>query len=226
MENQTKSRNEYSKKYYQNNKEKLSINHKIYYKNNKEKIKEHSKLYRKNHKAKLKEYYKEYGKKNADKIKKTKREYRKNNKDKRNIHMREYYKNNNDKMREYHREYQRKRHKDPTIRLNHNITRAINKSLKGNKNGHHWEDLVGYTLEQLKKHLGKQFAEGMSWDNHSKDGWVIDHKIPISVFNFTKPEHEDFKRCWALANLQPMWAEKNFKKHAKIDKHFQPSLLL
>jgi len=46
------------------------------------------------------------------------------------------------------------------------------------------------------------------------------------VFNFTNPDHMDFKKCWALKNLQPMWAKDNIIKGAKLDKHFQPSLLL
>lgn len=63
----------------------------------------------------------------------------------------------------------------------------------------------------------------MSWDNYGK--WHIDHKTPKSVFNFTQAEHRDFKRCWALKNLQPMWAEDNHSKGAKLTNHFQPSLL-
>ena len=103
---------------------------------------------------------------------------------------------------------------------------AIWFSLKGNKNGHHWENLVGYAFDELRKHLEKQFTEGMSWDNYGMGGWVIDHKIPKAIFNFTKPEHQDFRRCWALKNLQPMWERDNLIKQAKIDKHFQPSLLI
>lgn len=123
--------------------------------------------------------------------------------------------------------YNKKRRKaDSMFRLNGNIVRAIGRSLKGNKNGCHWEDLVGYTLDRLKKHLEKQFDKNMNWDNYGKDGWHIDHKIPKAVFNFTKLEHRDFKRCWALKNLQPMWAEENYSKGAKLNKLFQPSLLL
>jgi len=116
---------------------------------------------------------------------------------------------------------------DAGYQLNCNISSAINSSLKrknGNKNGNHWEGLVGYKAKQLKKHLEKLFTEGMTWDNYGK--WHVDHRIPIAVHNFTKPEHEDFKRCWALTNLQPMWAHDNLVKGAKITNCFQPSLLI
>ena len=64
----------------------------------------------------------------------------------------------------------------------------------------------------------------MSWENYGD--WHVDHKIPLKVFNFTEAEHVDFKKAWALKNLQPLWAKDNFEKNAKLTKHFQPSLLI
>ena len=107
-------------------------------------------------------------------------------------------------------------------RLNRNIGNAIYQNLKGFKRGRHWENLVKWTLQQLKNRFVQLFEPGMTWDNYGE--WHIDHKIPISAFNFTKPENLDFKRCWALSNLQPMWAKENISKGAKLDKPFQPSL--
>jgi hypothetical protein len=49
---------------------------------------------------------------------------------------------------------------------------------------------------------------------------------PITAFNFNTPEDIDFKRCWALSNLQPLWARDNLSKQNKLIKPFQPSLLL
>ena len=67
---------------------------------------------------------------------------------------------------------------------------------------------------------------GMTWETHGKYGWHIDHKIPISAFNFESPKDLDFKKCWALINLQPMWAKENIRKGAKVEKPFQPSLTI
>ena len=44
------------------------------------------------------------------------------------------------------------------------------------------------------------------------------------VFNFSKPEHPDFKRCWALKNLRLLPAEENRKKGSKLINPFQPAL--
>ena len=112
--------------------------------------------------------------------------------------------------------------KDKKYRLTERVRLRIRQSLNGAKNGKSWNKLVGYNIDDLKKHIEKQFHDGMSWDNYGD--WHIDHKIPIAVFNFTKPEHIDFKRCWALKNLQPMWAKDNISKGATIKTHFQPSL--
>lgn len=113
---------------------------------------------------------------------------------------------------------------DPGFRLNERMRKAIYFSILGRKNGRHWEHLVGWTLKQLKTHLQKLFQSGMTWDNYGK--WHVDHIVPISVHNFSKPEHPDFKRCWALSNLQPMWGPENQSKGARIEKHFQPKLQL
>ena len=79
------------------------------------------------------------------------------------------------------------------------------------------ELLVDYTVTVLKAHLEKQFTEGMTWENHG--AWHIDHIIPICAFNYESPGDLDFKRCWALGNLQPLWAEDNIKKGIKAVGH-------
>jgi len=99
-------------------------------------------------------------------------------------------------------------------KLDVNISSAIRKCLKGQKGGREWEKLVGYTLEDLKKHLENQFDEKMNWENYGTY-WHLDHKIPKSWFNYEKPEDEEFKECCALENLQPLEAKKNLIKNNK-----------
>jgi hypothetical protein len=170
------------------------------------------------------------------------RKYRVKNTKKCNEACRKWRIKNREKAAAYTKEWKVKNHKrncelkqrsNQQIRsttkgkLNHGLSTAIYFSIaKGTKNKRHWEALVEFTVDQLKRHLEKQFKPGMTWSNYGKNGWHIDHKIPISAFNFTSPEHIDFRECWTLKNLQPMWAKENLKKQAKIDKNFQPSLLI
>lgn len=105
-------------------------------------------------------------------------------------------------------------------RLSRNISIMMCRSLKGNKNNLHWEELVDYTLDNLKQHLEYLFEPGMSWDNYGKFGWHVDHIIPRAFFDREKLRDlkaKEFKKCWALENLQPLWAEENWKKGSKLD---------
>ena len=126
--------------------------------------------------------------------------------------QREYAKNNTN-YKEWTREYKRKRRQLPDHRITNNVSRAIRTSLNQSKNGRRWETLVGYNLSQLKEHLEKQFTEGMTWNNYGE--WHIDHIRPICSFSITSNDCEDFKQCWSLSNLQPLWAIDNQSKSGK-----------
>ena len=103
---------------------------------------------------------------------------------------------------------------DPAKRLRRRISNQIWWSLRGQKGGRSWETLVGYTLEQLKRHLERQFTKGMSWANMGQ--WHIDHILPVASFNIGSCDNPDFRACWALTNLRPLWGKENISKGAKI----------
>jgi len=184
-------------------------------------------------------YHKEYYLKNKDRILAYNKEWRQNNPtykslEKSRLAQKKYSQSLKGEMarRKYNQTSERKKahrekdyrehHNNPKMKLNRSMHGGICCSLKGNKHSRHWESLVSYTLEDLIKHLEKQFKGGMTWENYG--GWHLDHKVPKSVFNFSKPEHLDFRRCWSLSNLQPMWAKENISKSSKLSKPFQPSL--
>lgn len=125
------------------------------------------------------------------------------------------------------REYMRARlSSDDKFRLNLTFSVAVRQSLKKGKKGRGWESLVGYTVADLIDHLEKLFLPGMTWENYGRGGWHIDHIIPKSAFNYELPEDIDFRRAWALSNLQPLWEKDNIAKGAKLEAPFQPSLAL
>jgi hypothetical protein len=63
------------------------------------------------------------------------------------------------------------------------------------------------------QHLEKQFTEGMTWDNYGQ--WHVDHIRPMSSFNFTSLDDPEFKECWDLSNLQPLWETENLSKGSR-----------
>ena len=154
------------------------------------------------------------------------KKWRLENKDRKIAQIKRWAEKNPEKVKQYRDRGNAKVRSTIKGRINDAFSSAIYRSLRGDKGGRHWEKLVGYTIEDLKKHIEKQFKDGMSWDNYGKYTWHIDHKIPVAVFNIVSPECLDFKRCWALSNLQPLWAKENHSKHSKISAPFQPSLPL
>lgn len=115
--------------------------------------------------------------------------------------------------REKVRPQARARYKLPRNRVHSRVSRLIHQALREKKAGRKWESLVGYTVAQLCAHLEKQFTKGMSWKNIGQ--WHIDHILPRKLFNFESAEDADFKACWALTNLQPLWEIDNKTKSAK-----------
>lgn len=141
-------------------------------------------------KAKRKEYAKEYTEQHKEHIRNYAKQYRENNQDK--LHQMEV-----------------ERHKKN--KLARNMSVSIRMSLKGAKGERHWENLVPYTLAQIREHLEKQFTPEMTWDNYG-DYWEIDHIIPQNLFNIENPEGLDFQICWSLMNLRPLFWEENRRR--------------
>ena len=208
---------EYNKKYRESHKEHIKEHMKEYWENNREKLKKQHKLYHKNNLKKEHKRSKLYRENNPEKEKKRRERWGKNNS--------EYYKQWRENHLEYFSQYfKNKRRTDLKYNLNNRMSIAIGLSLKGNKNGRSWESLTGYTLADLIKRLNKTMPVGYTWQDFLEAKLHIDHIIPVKAFNFTRSEHTDFKRCWALSNLRLLPAKENFVKNAKLFRPFQPAL--
>lgn len=164
------------------------------------------------------EYSRLYHEQNREKFRERQRCYRKQNPEKDRELQRRYRKQNLIKARERDRQ----RRQRPGRRLHQSVSRGIGLSLRGGKKGQSWETLVGYTREDLMAHLESQFKRGMTWDNYGK--WHVDHIRPVSNFSFTSPDDPDFKACWSLWNLQPLWGKDNLSKGARCEKPPLPLL--
>ena len=109
----------------------------------------------------------------------------------------------------YHDNVQKKILRDRmSRRLRHALARR-----KLSKRWLHIFDILGYSVEDLFAHLESKFQQGMTWDNYGQ--WHIDHIKPESLFNYSSFNDNEFKECWSLDNLQPLWAKDNLKKSNK-----------
>ena len=107
------------------------------------------------------------------------------------------------------------------------ISAAMRKAIRQEKAGRHWEELVDYSLDDLIKRLKSTMPEGYTWEDDFVMGdnvLHIDHVIPMSAFNFGSAEDIDFKRCFALDNLQLLPAIDNMHKSGKLEGPFQPCM--
>lgn len=111
--------------------------------------------------------------------------------------------------------FKAKRQTDVSYRISMHFTVLMHRALGKAKAGRSWKTFVDYSLEELMAHLERQFLPGMTWEN--KGDWHIDHIIPRSSFAYSTPDDPEFKKCWALSNLQPLWAIDNIRKNAKTE---------
>lgn len=148
----------------------------------------------------LREYNRQYYLKNKEKC------LRKNR-----ISATKWRKENPEKARKYKRTYDQQLRKDPSHRLSNNMRGNMHHALKAKKAGRKWEDLAGYTLQDLINHFTSLLKEGMTWENYG-EVWHIDHIKPKSWFKYISPNDAEFTECWALSNLQPKFKTDNLHK--------------
>jgi len=176
--------------------------------------KEYHKEYNKKNKDKIIEHKKEYYKKNKNKINKSNKEYYEENKDKVAERVKEYYKENKYKIIERQNEYVKNRRlSDPLYKMKSNLRSRTYKAFKhkGYSKKTKTQEMLGVDWEITKKHIERQFTNGMNWSNQGD--WHIDHIIPLSSAN----TEERLKKLCHYTNLQPLWAVDNLIKSDVIN---------
>jgi hypothetical protein len=202
----------YKKEYYLKNKETINSKNTINYYKNKKKRQKYCKKYNKMHKKEIAQQNKKWREKNKkykalkDKI------YQQKHKRAIRLYYKKYYKKNKKKLLSYNiknRKMQRKNNLN--IRLRDRLAKRIWDAIKNNYKSNFTVELLGCSIEFLKKHLEKQFKKGMNWKNYGK--WHVDHIRPCASFDLSKPSQQ--RKCFNYTNLQPLWAKENLSKGAK-----------
>ena len=225
-----KSKKEYHKEYNLKNKERLKEQHKAYYLKNKEHLNEKSREYylknkgriienqkkyyleNKEHIAKYsKEYCKDYYLKNKEHMRKIAKEWRSKNKESISLRGRKHFLENKEHI--YKRTNERKkirRKNDPNYKLLSNLRTRLWYALKGNSKSASTMELIGCTINELRKHLESKFEPWMNWENQGLGGWDIEHIKACFHFNMADPKKQ--RACFNWSNLQPMEHIANIKK--------------
>ena len=102
---------------------------------------------------------------------------------------------------------------DGNFKFSSSCRNRITKALKHNKRNGSVEELLGCSVLEGRKHIESTWKPGMSWANHGRYGWHVDHIRPCASFDFSRKE--DQLECFNHKNLQALWAKDNLKKGAK-----------
>lgn len=106
-----------------------------------------------------------------------------------------------------------RRRNDPAFKIKaYARTRVYHLVSRGHKSAATIE-LLGASAEDVKRHIESKWLPGMSWDNHGKKGWHIDHIRPCASFDLTDPSQQ--RACFNYTNLQPLWWDVNLSKGDK-----------
>lgn len=183
-------------------------------------------VWNKEHPEKLRVAVRCYRVAHPDRVKEMSKKHRENRQEKGRLECRIYYGKNREKELERHRRY-RIANRDKLRRasnqryaknVNHRIRTILAARIHDVLNGLQKVDktmhLIGCSMEQLKARLASQFKTGMAWDNYGYRGWHVDHIRPCASFDLRDPEQQ--RLCFHYTNLQPLWAEENQQKGAKL----------
>lgn len=121
--------------------------------------------------------------------------------------------NKSEEFREYRRRYLKNWYRDPENRAIHFMRSSLYRVISAEDKTGSTEKMFGYTREELRSHIERQFTSGMSWNNYGE--WHIDHITPVS--KMVKDGCSDPAVINALPNLRPMWAAENMSKGASVE---------
>lgn len=231
------------RKSYLKHKEKILANGKKYRKLNKDKFREYAKKWREKNPEKLKQVMKDYRERNYEKVREREKQYKIKNRDEILKRVRERYHSdpsinertkerrrndplfaekrkkarlkNLEQYRKREREYNKvKLSKDINYKISHYLRSRFNSALKRETktNRKKWSsviDLLGCSIDEFKIKISKKFKKGMTWDNYGE--WHIDHIKAVANFDLTKKDNQ--AKAFHYTNLQPLWADENFRKN-------------
>ena len=216
-------------------KEAVSRHNKIFRERHPDKVRENNKRWReanpekvrasiKSSISKKKEYYavlsKDWAARNRDKCRKAVDKHRRANLEQDRLKSAKWRASNPDKVREMKaRQYARIKSEAGTAWVRQRLSNCIRQSLRraiagGGKNRQRWTNLVGYDVHELIRHIERQFQKGMCWQNWGKF-WHLDHIRPVSSFDISSCDSQEFRDCWALTNLRPIPITENLSKSKK-----------
>lgn len=211
-ENRSHTR-EYSKKWKEENPDRKRETQRAWYEKNSEHAKNYSREWRLNNPEQHLKQKEKWIENNRDRHLSWRRDWWRENSDRVNAERNKMRKEDDGKYRELQRSwYERAKHREEV---------KVKKAWRGmlwhflqlaklGKSGS-THDLLGYSPDEFRLHIERQFTKGMSWENHGE--WHIDHIVPLAEHVKNGVKDPAVANC--LTNLQPIWAKENLRKNAQ-----------
>jgi hypothetical protein len=191
-------------------------------KKNSEEMREKERLRREANREKIRESSRKWQAANIEKERERGRKRRETNPEQLRRNHQKWEAENIEKVRERGRKNSKKRHKifygtDAFFTINARLRSVLWYSLRKIKKNKRTHEVFGWSASDLICHLEQRFTPGMTMDALLRGEIHIDHIRPICSFNYTSINDPEFKQCWSLSNLQPLWANENRSKGGKWD---------
>lgn len=122
----------------------------------------------------------------------------------------------NERTKEYYRNYYKdKRENDEIFNIANRMRNTIWSVIKGIRCSNKTLNILGVkTRHEFLNYIESKFKKNMNWKNYGRNGWTIDHIIPVC--NFDLNDEKQFLECFHHTNLQPMNFRENCRKGSKI----------
>lgn len=186
-----------SESYYQRNKERIKAKNNEYYWSNRESVLSRQKKYQAENAQKYRDKARAWEKAHPDKVKANKKRRHKT-----------------EKFKAWRKQYKANRFAtDINFKLLERYRKRLWDAVKGNNKSDKTINLLGCDIEFFKAYIESKFVDGMTWENYGIR-WHIDHIKPCAAFNLSIDNEQ--KLCFHYTNLQPLFAEDNLSKGAKL----------
>lgn len=177
-----------------------SANSRAWAKRNPEKLRARNKAWVENNKERAKATRRAWCEKNRESIRQRMRKWRDDNR----VHFRANAKKRHDE----------RVRSDLNYRMSYLLRRRIRGAITHHKKSNATAKLTGCSLENLKIYLETRFVDGMTWGKFMTGEIHLDHIIPLSLFDLSRPEQQRY--AFHFSNLQPMWASENMSKSDRV----------
>jgi hypothetical protein len=169
-------------------------------------------------------YSQKYWAENRERLSLKSKERQIRNKEKYSKSKRAYYQKNKRAFIENNkRRVNLRRKTDINFRIISNLRGRVRDYVVGKSRSKLTLQLIGCTIEELRAHIEKQWTEGMCWENYGRQGWHIDHRHPLSLWENMATDFEVQKKAFHFTNLSPKWGVDNSRKG---NRYTEPLLLM